>query len=145
VFKQHVDTIGIVLLVWGALQIGVSMLFVLPSLLYAGLGVLMMVIGASEGDEDAMIGGLFMGGLGVFMLLPAVFIGLMAALSMGSGWGVLKRMPWARMGGVVAGALSTMQCFPVGALVGVFSILVLLDSEVGKEFTPAPTDAPPPI
>ncbi len=142
--KNHVDTVGIILLTWGALQIGSAVLTALIVALYSGMGAFMAVIGASQGDDELMIGGVAFGGfMLIVMAIPLLLIALTALATFIGGYGVLKRRPWARIVSIVGGALSIMQCFPVGALVGVFTIIVLLDAEVTAEFAAVPADPSP--
>lgn len=139
--KNHVDTVGIILLTWGALQIGSALLTGAVAALYGGFGVLMALAGAAEGDQDMMIGGIAFSGIMIVVLaIPLLLVGGTALSTFIGGYGVLKRKPWGRMVAIVGGALSMMQCFPVGALIGVFAIVVLVDREVTAEFAtdPAP-------
>jgi hypothetical protein len=132
--RQHVDTIGIILVVWGAIQLVSTLLLGLFVGIYGGLGAIMALAGISEGDEDLMIGGLFVGGFSLIFLLPMLFMLISALLPTIGGYGVLKRKPWARPVALVGAALSMLQWFPVGAIIAVFTILVLVDSEVAAEF-----------
>lgn len=132
--RQYLDAIGIVNIVFGAFQLLLVGLVLLPGLMYGGLGALLAVIGISEGDAEAVMGGVMVGGLGAFMMLPAVFVLAICVLSVSAGYGILRRRKWARVVAIVAAAISMMQCFPLGMLVGIFTIVVLVQPDVGAEF-----------
>jgi hypothetical protein len=132
--KQHVDTIGITLVVWGMIQLVSTLFFGLIVGIYGGLGAIMALAGFSENDQDLMFGGLVFGGFSLLFLLPMLFMLVSALLPTIGGYGVLKRRPWARPVALVGGALSILQWFPFGAIIAVLTILVLVDAEVAAEF-----------
>jgi hypothetical protein len=106
------------------------------------LGILWLAISALR-----LIPGLFLvafgntGGFGTGMpvflheLLPAigmVFL-LCAGLGIASGCGLLTRQPWARMLGIIFGALSLVD-IPFGTAIGVYTLWVLLPAESEQEY-----------
>lgn len=63
--------------------------------------------------------------LGLLLALPLITVGL----------GVRRRRPWARTGGILLGA-ATLLFFPVGTLIGLYSIWVLILPETEPLFLP---------
>ena len=84
-----------------------------------------------------------------FMAVIFVFAGLINILmtipSIVAGYALLKRRPWAKIAGIIAGALSAMS-FPIGTAVAVYTFWFLF-SDAGKQvyeltkFTPPPPPA----
>ncbi|HEX8208901.1 MAG TPA: hypothetical protein VF584_01845 [Longimicrobium sp.] len=110
--RQHIDTVAWIHIAFG------------------GLGVLLALA----------VGGL-LGGLGLFaddaqttgfvVLLAgfvAVVMGLLSVPSLVGGWGLLKRRPWARMLVLIVSFFDLLN-FPIGTLLGGYSIWVLMNDE----------------
>jgi hypothetical protein len=64
--------------------------------------------------------------LGAIGLALVVFMALMAVPGLVAGYGILKRRSWARVIGIVVGALD-LPLFPVGTVVGAYTLWVLTD------------------
>lgn len=125
--KLDLDMLGVLWMVYGAFQALVALAI---GLLYGGMGGLFGLIGASEGDEEALVMGV------VFIVIAAVVVVIalvFAALPIAAGIGIRKRKPWGRIAGFVAGALSLLN-MPLGTLLGVFTFVTLTDAEVAEEF-----------
>ena len=125
--KGNIDTLGILWMVYGFLQMGIGLLL---ALIYGGMGGLLGVIGASEGDEEALVIG------GVFFFVAVVVAGLvfiMALLPVVTGVGLRKRAPWSRIAAFICAALSVMN-IPLGTLIGVFTFVTLSKPEAALEF-----------
>jgi hypothetical protein len=68
---------------------------------------------------------------GIMVLLAgfiAVVMGLLSVPALVGGWGLLKRRPWARMLVLIVSFLNILN-FPLGTLVGGYSIWVLMSDE----------------
>jgi hypothetical protein len=65
--------------------------------------------------------------------VAAIFFGAMAAFQLIAGWGLLKRMPWARILTIVLGVISLIR-FPFGTALGVYTLWVLLSKEGASQF-----------
>jgi hypothetical protein len=114
---QHVTILG-----W--LHIAMN---VLVLLIGAMVFVFVMLGGALSGDaEAAMVTTIVAFVVGGFMLLIAV-PGLL------TGWGLLKRKSWARILAIVMGFLNLLN-FPLGTLMGVYTIWVLLQDGASDYF-----------
>ena len=85
-----------------------------------GVGIL-----SGEVEVFAMLSGI--GGL------IALFIGLLSVPSILGGWGILHRKPWARILVLILGFLNLFS-FPIGTLIGGFSVYVLLKDEAKRLF-----------
>jgi len=113
----HVKVLGwlhIVLGMLGLLAAGLVVFFV------AGGGLI-------SGDETAiritMIVAAVIGGLLVLLSLPGIITGI----------GLLGFRPWARVLAIVLGVLN-LPGFPLGTIVGVYTLYVLLDDETSRLF-----------
>ena len=113
--EQHLKIVGWLHVVNGLFAIAIA-LFV--ATLMTGAGVL------AAAEEGA----------GIFALLAgigwaiAVFVGLLSLPSILGGWGILNYKPWSRVTVMVVSALSLLS-FPVGTLIGGYSLWVLLNDE----------------
>jgi hypothetical protein len=58
---------------------------------------------------------------------------ILAAGGMCVGLGLMQRAPWARMAGIILGALALFHP-PFGTALGVYSLWVLLADENGDEY-----------
>ena len=126
--RQHVDIVGLLWMIWGALQLLGAL--VLGAMLLLGSGM-MGLLGADSGDGELLV----MAGLyGVFGLVLGAFVAVFGVANVAVGWGIRGRKPWARIGGLIMAALAVMN-LPVGTLIGIFTFMVLLDAEVAEEFS----------
>ncbi len=110
--RQHIDTVAWIHLATGA--IGVLTALVLGGVI-GGLGLF-------SGDA---------GTAGIIALIAAFVAVLFALLSVPAlvgGWGLLRRKPWARMLVLIVSFLS-LPGFPIGTLIGAYSIWVLMNDE----------------
>jgi hypothetical protein len=106
--------------------------------LYIVLGILGVIIGAivlfillgtgivaQDGEAMAI---LFIVGVGI--------AGLMTVLSLPgivTGMGLLKYQSWARVLAIILGAIN-LSAFPVGTVLGVYSLIVMLNDETSALF-----------
>jgi hypothetical protein len=72
----------------------------------------------------------------------AVVLALLSVPSLVGGWGLLKRRPWARMLVLIVSFLNLLN-FPLGTLVGGYSIWVLMNDESRQILSGA--DSYPPL
>ncbi|HZR25900.1 MAG TPA: hypothetical protein VFA59_20035 [Vicinamibacterales bacterium] len=118
--------------VLGVLQIALSSFGLLGALLLMLVfGGAMGIVGAT-GDPDAhfaipIIGitGMALVGFLLLMSVPGFIIGI----------GLLKRRPWARIGGIVVSILELIA-IPFGTVIGVYGLWVLFSSETEQLFQP---------
>ena len=130
---RHIDALGILFVVWGLLQL---MLGLTLTAIYVLGGAAMGVVGGSGGDEEMMVVGGFMGGIG---LIVGCSVLVFAVPNLVVGMGIRRRDKWARIGGLVLGALA-LPSFPFGTGLGIYALLVLVDHEVGSVFEKGQVD-----
>jgi hypothetical protein len=115
--QQHVKVLGI-------LYIAFSIIFLL-----IGIAVLIIVTGAgiASGDRQATLitgtVGVAICGFFVVMAIPGIITGI----------GLMKFRPWARIVGIILGALHIMN-FPFGTALAVYAFWVLLNQETTALF-----------
>jgi hypothetical protein len=63
----------------------------------------------------------------------AILIGAMSAFQLIAGWGLLRRMPWARILTIVLGVISLLR-FPWGTALGIYTLWVLLSKDGAAQF-----------
>ncbi len=77
-------------------------------------------MGAGAADPEAFR---ILGAIGFALI---VFMFLMSVPGLVAGYGILKRRSWARVIGIVVGALD-LPLFPIGTVVGAYTLWVLTD------------------
>ena len=110
--RQHIDTVAWIHIASGALGLFAAL----------AVGGLVGGIGLFSGDAETA---------GIMALVAAFVTVLFALLSVPAlvgGWGLLKRKPWGRMMVLIVSFLS-LPGFPIGTLIGGYSIWVLLSDE----------------
>ncbi len=125
--RQHIDTVGMMFMAYGILQL---VLAALIGLGIAGLGGMLGALGVSAGDGELMFMGGLYGGLGAVV---AVMMVVFAVPYVVVGGGIRRRASWARIGGLVLGAMALMS-MPIGTMLGIFAFVTLLDTEAAEEF-----------
>lgn len=109
--RQHIDTVAWIHIATGAIG-------VLAALLVGGvLGGLGLIMGDAGTGIVALI-----------VAFVAVLFALLSVPALVGGWGLLRRKPWARMLVLIVSFLS-LPGFPVGTLLGGYSIWVLMSDE----------------
>lgn len=109
--QQHIKVVAWIHLLFGIFGVG-------SALLFGGLGA---IVGLFSGDA----GGLMAGGI---IGLLSIFFGLLALPALLGGWGLLNYKPWARIVVIVLSVLNLLN-FPIGTLIGGYSLWVLLNDE----------------
>lgn len=114
---QHVRILGWCYIVYSSLflLLGVFLFFII-----SGAGVL-------SGDRQAMLVtgavGTFLGALFMVLSLPGLITGI----------GLLKMRPWARIAGIILGALNLFNV-PFGTVLGIYALWVLLNKDTEALF-----------
>lgn len=114
---QHVTVLGWVYIIMNAL-VALTGLCITPFIFGGGL---------LSGESEAIV---------VTSIVATFVFGVMMALSLPgilAGWGLLKRKSWARILTIVLGVLN-LTSFPIGTIVGVYSLWVLLQHEASDLF-----------
>jgi hypothetical protein len=122
----HVKVLAVISLALGSAGI-LGALFV--SLLF---GVLASVVGASA-DPDAGVGVAVLGLTGTAL---AAYLLVTSAVAIACGWGLLKRRRWARILGIVFGAILLIM-FPLGTVLGIYALWVLFSKDTEALFAAA--------
>lgn len=122
---KSVSALSIVWYVLGGLNLMVALLM---GVLFGGGGIAIGV--ASGGDEDAAIAG---GVIALFGVVFGVFVAVMSIPSLLTGWGLANRKGWARVLAMILGAFQVLS-FPIGTLIGVWTIWLLMQPDVEREF-----------
>ncbi|MBZ5633471.1 MAG: hypothetical protein LAO55_10130 [Acidobacteriia bacterium] len=105
----------------GILWLAISALRLIP-------GLFLVAFGATRGFGSGMP-------LFVHDLLPAIGMVFLfcAGIGIAAGCGLLTRQPWARMLGIIFGALSLVD-IPFGTAIGIYTLWVLLPAESEQEY-----------
>jgi len=117
--ETHVKVVGWLHIVLGILGIlGAGALF----LIIAGSGLI-------SGDDIAIkittLVGFIVGGILVLISIPGIIVGA----------GLIQFRPWARIMALVL-ALFNLLAFPLGTLLGIYTIFILLDEATSRLFAP---------
>jgi hypothetical protein len=110
----------------GALSIGLSVLGILVG---AFVFVLLASIGFVAHDEDAT------SVLAIIGFAVGVFLFILSIPGIIGGIGLLKRKEWARILVLVTSALHLLN-FPIGTVIGAYSIWVLVQQDTIRIFNP---------
>jgi hypothetical protein len=126
--ETHVKVVGVLNIVFGVL--GLCLAGVL-ALIFAGSAAAI----AADADADARIA------IPIIGLTGSALVGFLAVWSLPClivGFGLVKRRPWARIGGIVVAVLS-LVVIPFGTVFGVYALWVLFSPETERLFTPPST------
>lgn len=117
--EQHVPILGALHLLGGALFV---VLGVFIFVFLTGIGA------AVAGEDPTALRILTFTGLTVGILLVVLGLPGMAA-----GYGLLKRRAWARGLAIAVGVLNLVN-FPIGTLIGLYTLVVLLQTDAEEVF-----------
>lgn len=115
--KEHVTVVGALCIGLGALGV---VLAIIAFVVLAGIGVL-------SGDREA---------LPILTFIAVISAGFLAVISVPDiigGIGLLRRQPWARILVLILSVIKLIN-FPLGTIVGIYSIWVLMQNEVAQLF-----------
>lgn len=121
----HVKVIAVLFLVCGSMLLAGALFLPLV------LGLVATFVGTS-GDPDAAVATTILGFTGAAL---SVFFAVLAAPFFATGWGLLKLRPWARIAGIVVGALSLAN-FPLGSAIGIYALVILFRKDTEALFLP---------
>jgi hypothetical protein len=122
---QHVRILGWIFIVYHALLL---LLAIFLFLVIGGAGVL-------SGDRQAMM---ITGAVGGFV---AALLTVLSLPGLITGIGLLRFRPWARIVGLILGALHLLS-IPVGTAMGAYAFWVLLNQQTLPLFEPGTATAP---
>jgi hypothetical protein len=119
---QHVTIVA-----W--LNIGINALLLLLGLCGGVILVSIGLIPAAEGDATAF------GVLSIIALVAVLFFGVLALPGILAGYGLLRRERWGQILALIVAILSLFN-FPVGTLIGAYTLFVLLQNSATAYFAP---------
>ena len=93
------------------------------------LGLIAGLIGSS-GEEGAAAGATVLGFAGAAL---TVILLVLAAPFFAAGWGLLKFRPWARVLGIILGALCLTK-IPLGTILGIYALVILFKKDTEALF-----------
>jgi hypothetical protein len=80
--------------------------------------------------------------IGVILVFAGIINFVLTIPSFVAGYGLLKRRPWAKIAGIIAGVLAAIS-FPIGTAVAVYTFWFLF-SDAGKSIYDRTITSPPP-
>jgi hypothetical protein len=128
--ETHVKVVGVLNIVFAVL--GLCSAAVL-GLIFAGSAAAV----AADADADARIA------IPIIGLTGSALVGFLVVLSLPGlivGIGLVKRQPWARIGGIVMAVMSLLV-IPFGTVFGVYALWVLFSPDAERLFTPPSTSS----
>jgi hypothetical protein len=118
---RHARTLGVLWMIYSALHlVGGLVLFIVANTVFGPVG--------PEHQAPPFIRPLLTM-IGVLLLATGI-------IGIASGYGVMQRLPWARITILVLAFLALFS-FPFGTALGIYSIWVLLSSDAEREFRAA--------
>ena len=124
--KNRITAVGIIRIGYGAMGL-------LTALIVAGILIGSGLIAQANGDRQAL----------PILTAIAVFVGLLvgglSVLHVVGGWGLLKRQKWARYLVMVLSVMDLLN-IPIGTALGVYSLWVLLQTDVEAVFAGEPAE-----
>jgi hypothetical protein len=124
--ETHVKVVGVLNIVFGVLGLCAAAAL---GLIFAGSAAAV----AADADADARFA------LPIIGLTGSALVGFLVVLSLPDlivGIGLVKRRPWARIGGIVVAVLSLLVV-PFGTVFGVYALWVLFSPDTERLFTPS--------
>ena len=123
--STHVKVIAALNFLWGGIYAALAVF--MPAM----LGLIATIVGNS-GDPDAATAVPILGLTGVGL---SIFFAILAVPHLLAGWGLWTLRPWARILGIVLGALSLVS-FPFGTLCGIYALVILFRKDTEALFQP---------
>jgi hypothetical protein len=124
----HVKVLGVLYIVLGALGVCTALFFGLA------IGAAGGIVGQAAPPEDAAIAVPIIGLAGTALVVFLLAVSLPGLIT---GIGLLKFQPWARIVGIVVGAINLLN-IPFGTAVGIYALWVLLNKDTEALFAAAP-------
>ncbi len=125
--SRYINLLGGLWVAWGLFQ---AMISVLIFGLFGSMGSLLAFLGLADGDGELVMAGGFYACCGTSV---AVFSVVMWIPCLIVAMGIFRRSSWAPIAAIILGALS-LSSQPFGLFVGIFTLVVMLDSSVRAEF-----------
>jgi hypothetical protein len=110
--SDHIHLLGIIFVVWGSLSV---LLGLCIFLFFTGIGIL-------SGDGEAIAA------LTILATITSAYSVVTGMAEILAGWGLLKKMSWARVLTIVMAIINVIS-FPFGTALGVYAMWVLFKVE----------------
>ena len=123
--KRHVDLLGTLYLIWGALGLVVSL-----AMLALGFAALAIAGSAASGEPGALIASGFVAGL--FLTLSVLAL-LWGAIHLWDAFALQRGREWARAIGIVL-AILDLILLPLGTALGAYALWVLTHRDARAAF-----------
>ncbi len=126
--KQHVELLGVLYVIWGALSLLASI-----ALLALGLGAAAILTSAGPGQAGAKLAASLTAA--TFLTFAAIVL-VWGVAHVWNGVALRKGREWARVTGLVLGGLN-LFLLPFGTALGAYALWVLLSDRSGTSFESA--------
>lgn len=127
--ESHVDLVGVLFMIWGALTILIG-----ASTLALGMAAASLISAAADSGRGQFAASLTAATFTVFALLAMVW----GAGHVAVGTLVRRRRHWSRLGAILLGSVDLLL-LPYGTALGVYALWVLLHDDARRLFEPAPS------
>jgi len=122
--QQHLNTLSVLWLVVGALNLlGAFAVMVIGNVVIAN--IFRIANPAPPVAVEPFIHAIF--------TVIGLFIGIKGIFAVGAGWGLLQHASWARTMALVM-AFIELIAFPFGTALGIYTLIVLLPQDSGREY-----------
>jgi hypothetical protein len=125
--KRHVDLLGTLYLIWGALSMVISL-----AMVALGLAALAILGSTGSGEPGAKLAASFLAAL--FLSLAGLGM-LWGSVHVWDAFALHHRRDWARAVGIVLGVLN-LVILPFGTALGAYALWVLTHTGARETFTP---------
>ncbi len=122
--ETHVNVLGSLQIALGTMGMFGALVLILV------FGGAASAVGVSASPDDARVALPIIGVTGMALV---AFLAVSSLPSIIVGIGLIRRRPWARIGGIVISILSLMM-MPFGTIVGVYGLLVLFSKQTEPLF-----------
>jgi hypothetical protein len=124
---RHVDLLGTLYMIWGALSLVVSL-----AMVALGLAALAILSSTGPGEPSAGLAANFLAALFLSLAVLALFCG---GLHLWDAFALHHRREWARPVGIVLAVLD-LVILPFGTALGAYALWVLAGSRSREVFSP---------
>jgi len=131
--ESHVDLVGVLFMVWGALTILIG-----ASTLALGMAAASLISAAADAGRGQFAASLTAATFTVFALLAMLWGGVHVMV----GVQIRRRRHWARNGAILLSSVDLLL-LPYGTALGVYALWILLREEAKRLFEVAPEVASP--
>lgn len=136
--EKHVQMVGILNIVYRAFMLLLGFFLLFLAAAFDAIFELIVRYGDVQVEEIPME---LLDFAPVILVLVGILIAIISTLGIIGGIGVLKRKEWGRILMLVISFFNLLR-FPLGTMLGVYSIWILFSSDAVKLFNPVPVVPP---